>query len=267
MSDTPGSLIWRAALAACLALSLTRSAAGQSPAPAPPGPEFLPRAQFHLSANALAPGDQHFRWDAYYGGDVDLVDYVVGRASIRGDYHPVLGSEFRPFDPNQAYYVLEVSSSYRLGATEIAGVFHHVSRHLSDRPKRFAIAWNVLGARVMRQVTRNGFTIDLRGDVGSIVQHSFADYSWTADGDVLVRRALSPRLGVFLHGSGELFTVDGSLPERGTQTGGRFEAGVRISGRAGALELFAGVERRLDADPIDRLPQHWGVAGFRLLSR
>jgi hypothetical protein len=267
MSDTPGSLSGRAALAACLVLSLARSTAGQSPAPAPAGPEFFPRAQFHLSANALAPGDSQSRWDAYFGGDVDLVDYVFGRASIRADYHPVLGDEFRPFDPNQAYYVLEVSSSYRVRATEIAGVFHHVSRHLSDRPKQFAIAWNVLGVRVMRQVRRNGLTVDLRGDVGSVVQHSFADYKWAADGDVMVRREVSPRFGVFLHGSGELFAVDGSLPERGTQTGGRFEAGLRISGRGGALELFAGVERRLDADPIDRLPRKWAVAGFRVLSR
>jgi len=31
--------------------------------------------------------------------------------------------------------------------------------------------------------------------------------------------------------------------------------------------LFAGYEKRVDADPVDRLPQHWGLAGFRLLSR
>jgi len=42
---------------------------------------------------------------------------------------------------------------------------------------------------------------------------------------------------------------------------------VRVNGRGGAIELFAGVERRLDADPLDRLPQRWAVAGFRLLSR
>ena len=256
-----------AALAACLVLALPPLAAAQTPAPKPAGPEFLPRAQFHLAANALAPGDEQSRWDAYYGGEVDLVDYVVGRASIVADYHPVLGDELRPFDPNQAYYVLEASSSYRAGDLEIAGVFHHVSRHLSDRPKPFAIAWNVLGVRVMRRVTRNGVTIDWRGDVGSVVQHSFADYSWNMEGDVVVRRAISPRVGVFVHATTELFTVDGSIPDRGTQAGGRLEGGVRFSGRAGALELFAGVERRLDADPLDRQSERWALAGFRLLSR
>jgi hypothetical protein len=33
------------------------------------------------------------------------------------------------------------------------------------------------------------------------------------------------------------------------------------------MELFAGIEKRFDADPLDRQPQHWVLAGFRLLSR
>jgi len=245
------------------------SAWAQSPAPAPDTPGFFSRSEFHLSANSLILGteDQRFSWDAYFGGDLDLVDYVKGRASVLVDYHPVLGSEYRPFDPNQAYYLLEASSSYRVGGTEIAGVFHHVSRHLSDRPKQFAVAWNVLGARVMRRVERGGVTLDARLDLGAIVQHSYVDYRWTADTDVMLRHAINPTVGVFVHGSGELFGVDGSEPDRGTQTGGRFEAGLRVNGRGGAIELFAGVERRLDADPIDRQTQHWALAGFRLLSR
>jgi hypothetical protein len=259
----------RAALAACLLCSLAGRVAAQSPAPAPAGPDFLPRVNFHLSANALVlpSEDQRFKWDAYFGGDVDIFDYVVGRVSVLADYHAVLGDEYRPFDPNQAYYALEVSSSYRAGETEIAGVFHHVSRHLSDRPKQFAIAWNVAGARVLRRFSGKAFTVDARLGGGAIVQHSYVDYTWTADGDVVLRHAVSPRLGVFGHLSGELFTVDGTVPDRGTQDGGLVEAGLRINGRAGALELFAGVERRLDADPLDRQTHRWGIAGFRLLSR
>ena len=269
MQDTPGSLIRHAAAAACLMLGLSGRAWAQAPAPAPSGPEFLPRSQFHLGANSLAveTDDERFSWDGYFGGSVDVVDYVKGRSSIFVDYHPVLGSEFRPFDPNQAYYVLEVSSSYRAGETEIAVVFHHVSRHLSDRSKEFAIAWNVLGARVMRQAAASGFTIAARVGGGAIVQHSFVDYQWTADADVTIRREITPRVGAFVHGSVEVFAVDGSEPARGSQRGGRVEAGVRINARGGALELFAGVERRIDADPIDRLPRSWGLAGFRLLSK
>jgi hypothetical protein len=33
------------------------------------------------------------------------------------------------------------------------------------------------------------------------------------------------------------------------------------------LEVFAGFEERIDAYPIGDTSQHWGLAGFRLLSR
>jgi hypothetical protein len=259
----------RAAMAACLVCMLAGRASAQSPAPAPTGADFFPRADFHLSADALAlsSDDQRFSWDAYFGGDVDVFDYVVGRTSVLADYHVVLGDEYRPFDPNQAYYALEVSSSYRIGETEIAGVFHHVSRHISDRPKQFAIAWNVAGARLLRRVGGKGFTFDIRADGGAIVQHSYVDYRWTADTDLMLRRPLNSRVGVFLHLYGELFGVDGTVPDRGTQDGGLAEVGLRINGRGGAMELFAGGERRLDADPLDRQAHRWGIAGFRLLSR
>lgn len=257
----------RHVLAACLVLSLVSVAHAQSPAPAPPGPDFLSRYDFHLNANSLSGDDPRFAWDSRFGGDLDLVDYVKGRASILVDYEAVLGSEYRPFDPDQTYYVLETSASYRAGQTEIAGVFHHVSRHLSDRPKRFSIAWNVLGARVMRRIETRGLQIDARVDAGRVVQHSYMDYTWTGDADLAIRRVIGPRLAVFAHGYGEMFGVDETVYGRTSQTGGLIEAGVRISGRAGAIELFAGIERRIDADPADLLPQRWGIAGFRLLSK
>jgi hypothetical protein len=268
MSDTAQRLGRHAAGAACLVVAFVSLARAQSPVPAPAEAEFLSRVELHLSANSLSGDDQRFTWDAYFGGTVDVVDYVHGRASILADYHPVLGSEYRPFDPNQAYYALEASGSYRAGDfVEVAAVFHHVSRHLSDRPKPFAVAWNVMSARLLRRIEAGGVTIDLRADAGAIVQHSYVDYSWTSNAEVTIRRGLTPKVGVFAHGTGEVFGVDGTVPNRGTQNGGRLEGGVRFDGRAGALELFAGVEKRLDADPLDRVTQHWAVAGFRLMSR
>ena len=255
----------RAACAACLLMCSAAVGRAQSPAPTPDGPDFLPRYDFHLSVNSLSGDDERFTWQARYGGDFDVVDYVKGRASVLIDYEAVLGSEYRPFDPNQAYYILELSSSYRAGSTEIAGVFHHVSRHLSDRPKRFPIAWNILGVRVLRRVDFGKGTIDLVAEGGRTVQHSWVDYTWTGNVDLFVRHPVSRRVGVFAHGSFEAFGVDGTDPTRDTQTSRRLEAGVRINGRGGALELFAGYERRLDADPIERLPLSWGLAGFRLV--
>jgi hypothetical protein len=266
MSDTSGSLRRHAAAAACLVLFFAARSHAQSPAPTPTTPDFLSRYDFHLSANGLAIADQRFSWDTHYGGDLDIVDYVTGRASILVDYEAILGDELRPFDPNQAYYVLEASSSYRLSGTEIAGVFHHVSRHLSDRSKAFPIAWNVAGVRVMRRFDFSGTTIDGRADAGAVLQHSTVDYKWTAALDLLIRRPLGSRVGVFAHGYGEAFGVDATF-HRGSQTGGRAEAGVRFNGRAGAIELFAGLERRIDAVPGPLLAERWGIAGFRLLSK
>jgi hypothetical protein len=284
MPDFDGSLIGRAARAACLFLMCATAAAAQQPqppgfAPAPASPDFFTRYDFHLSADALAVripsdaqppfnvDDPRFAWDTHFGGDLDVVDYVAGRLSMLIDYEAVLGTEFRPFDPNQGNYTLEASASVRAGDTEIAGVFHHVSRHLGDRPKRFPIAWNVLGVRVMRRLAVAGTTVDATVGAGRIVQHSTVDYAWTGNLDLLIRHPVSDRIGVFARGTGEVFGIDESLSARERQMGGKAEAGVRINGRAGALELFAGYERRIDADPIEARAKDWALAGFRLLSR
>jgi len=254
----------RAAAAACLALLIASNALAQSPEP-PIAPGFLTRYDFQLAINTISLDDERFTWDAHFGGSLDVVDYRFGRLSALGDYEPILGSELRPFDPNQAYYALEVATSYRIGATEVAAFFHHVSRHLSDRPKVFSIAWNVMGARVMRRFTVAGLTIDGRVELGGVTQRSFVDYSWTGNIDVLVRKPINRWVGVFAHGYGELFGVDASVSERSTQQGGRIEAGMRLNGRAGALEFFAGFEQRIDADPLEATPKHWGLVGFRIV--
>jgi hypothetical protein len=43
------------------------------------------------------------------------------------------------------------------------------------------------------------------------------------------------------------------------------EGGVRIAGEAATAELFAGFERRFDADPLDFTAQRWFMVGFRVL--
>ena len=260
MSTLDGSLIRHAAAAACLTLLVTLAAAAQPAAP----PEFFSHYDFHLSAAGLKSDDNRFSWDTHFGGGLDVVDYRVGRASVLIDYEAVLGSELRAFDPNQGNYILEASSSYRAGGTEVAFVFHHVSRHLSDRPKTFAIAWNVVGVRVLRHVAVGSTMIDVDVDAGGTSQHAHVDYTWVGDANLVARRQLTPRTGVFARGSGHLMGVDSTL-SRHTQSGGAIEGGVRLSGVEGVLELFAGFERRIDADPFDLQPREWFQVGFRLL--
>jgi hypothetical protein len=187
---------------------------------------------------------------------------------VTADYQAVLGSEYRPFDPNQANYILEASVSGRTSErTEAAVIFHHVSRHISDRPKAFAVAWNLLGGRLLHRATRGATTLDLAVDAGRVVQRSYVDYTWLGELNLMARRALGARAGVFAHGTGQVFAVDKTVAGRAKQAGARIEAGIRLNGRGGAMEIFAGYEKRVDADPLDRLPQRWALAGLRLLSR
>jgi hypothetical protein len=255
-----------------LSFALASAAVAQSPLPtpvdAPVAPEFMPRGSFHLSAAGLSDNDPRFTWDTHFGGEFDVVDYVLGRVNAVVDYQAILGNQFRIFDPNQGNYILESSASLRAASTEFAGVFHHESRHLSDRYKPFPIAWNWVGIRVLRRLDFSGTTFDVQGSVGKITQHSYVDYAWTSDLDLVIRRPLNSRLAVYAHGTGELFGIDSSLSTgRPTQKDGRVEAGIRVSGPGAALEAFAGFERRIDADPLDRQAQRWTLAGFRILTR
>ena len=272
MRENARSLVRHAASAACLLLLTIVNAAAQQPdtpvvTKAPDKPEFLSRYDFHLAASGLANDDIRFSWDTHWGGSVDMIDYVGGRAGIYVDYEAVLGDEFRLFDPNQGNYTLEANASARSGSTEVLGIFHHVSRHLSDRPKRFAIAFNLLGARVLHQIKSGDTVIDLDLEGGKIVQHSYVDYSWIGELHVRATRSLNPYVSVYGRAIGQLVTVNGEVQGRERQLGGSAEIGIRLKGRGGVMELFAGAERRVDADPLDRQTHQWALAGFRLLSR
>jgi hypothetical protein len=270
MPDTIGSLRRHAVAAACLLLAASGIAAAQTapnPEPAPATPAFISHYDFHLEAAALSIDDQRFSWDTHWGGNIDVVDYVHGRVNVLADYEAVLGSEYRPFDPNQGNYSLEASASGRIGTVELAGVFHHLSRHLSDRPKRFAVAYNALGGRLLNHAVVSGTTIDTRATIAKVVQHSYLDYAWTADLDVRVQRPIAAVAAVYARGAGELYGINQAESARDRQKGGRIEGGVRIDGRVAAVELFAGWERRVDAYQVDLVPLEWAFAGFRFVSR
>ena len=253
-------------LVGCLALLVTSAASAQQPLASPPAsPQFLSRYDFRLSAAALAHDDQRYSWDTHFGGEIDIVDYVYGRTTTVLDYQAVLGNEFQAFDPYQGNYILEGATSFRIRRTEVAGFFHHVSRHLSDRPKPDPVAWNVLGVRVLRRATFSNLTVDFVGEVGGTTQRAYVDYEWLGRAEVTVRRQLAPRFGIFAHAVGRVVDVEPSVASRGTQAGGLAEGGIRIAGEAGTAELFAGFERRFDADPLDFTAQRWFMVGFRVV--
>jgi len=267
MPDAVGSIIRRAAPLACLIIALASAASAQEPlTPPPSNREFLPRYDFLVLLAGLDINDNRFSWDARVAADLDVVDYVVGRVSALAEYEAVMGNEQQLFDPNQALYTLEASASFRAGPTEFAAVLDHVSRHLSDRANKRGIGMNLVGGRVLRRIPVGTSTLDLWADAGRLIRRSYVDYTWRARINLVARRPLTARLGLLGRAFGETYGVNPAIAGRKGQNGGRLEGGVRISGRAAALELFAGYERVVDADPLDRQPRRWAFGGFRVVN-
>ncbi len=260
----------RVGLAVLAPLAAAAAAAAQPVALTPEAPSgaqgLLPRYRFYLSADALQNGDARFDWDADFGGDLDLVDYGRGRVTALANFETVLGDQFREFDPNQGNYTLDLSASLRSGPAEIAFVFHHLSRHLSDRAKSFPIDWNMVGVRSSFEWARAATRVQFDARTLWTIRRSFVDYRAEIGAGARARRTVSRRVSLVAAGDLYGLLVDRSRFGRGHQAGGRVEAGVRVTGSKGAVELFAGVERRVDADPADPRPRSWGVIGFRLLS-
>jgi hypothetical protein len=257
-----GVLIALAAAAVSAAPALGQTA---QPSSQPADLEFFSRFDFQVSMEHLFSEDPRFVWDAHFGGELDIVDYGRGRATFVANYETVMGNEFRAFDPNQGNYILQGSISARTGGLEAAGVFHHVSRHLSDRPKRFPVDWNMIGGRIGGASRRGRTALRGRVDARGVIQKTYVDYRWELQSDAAARVALSPRVAVVSSGGFRVVGVDGSL-DRGTQYGYRGEGGVRLEGRAAALELFIAAERRIDPYQLEFSTATWMTMGFRISS-
>lgn len=226
----------------------------------------MSRYDFYITMAKLSSSDRRFDWNGRAGGDIDLVDYVKGRTSLFAEYEVVMGNELRSFDPNQGNYTFDGSTSWRIRGTEVAGVFHHVSRHLSDRPKTEAVDMNSVEGWVLRQFTAGSGIFDVRAGAGKVIQRSFLDYTWRTSAKMTALRPIKQSVQVFGHGMIETFGTDRSIADRGAQTGGRVEGGVRLVGKHGAVELFGGWEHVIDAYPLERTGKGWAFAGFRLTS-
>jgi hypothetical protein len=228
--------------------------------------QLFPNFDFHMDASLLGSDDPRFSWDANLGGAFDLFGWESGRTTFLANYEVIMGDEFRRFDPNQGNYTLEGSVMQNVGGIEIGGQFHHVSRHLSDRPKRHAIDWNMLGVRLGHSRTRRDLRLDAVVEVRRAVEKSAVDYTWEIQGRTGARYMLNPHVGLVGSGQLRLLGVDGSQ-NRGRQTGFRGEGGVHLSGRAADVELFLAAERRIDPYQLEAATDTWLSVGFRLLGR
>jgi len=261
------------ALVVALALALSAVSAGAQTLPSLQAPDppreptvaFLPRFDFRVSMEHLFSEEARYVWDANFGGDIDLVAVGRTRVTFVANYQTILGSEFRAFDPNQGNYILEGSVSARAGAIEVAGVFHHVSRHLSDRPKRFPVDWNMVGGRIRGGGRHERVAYEARADLRGVIQHTFVDYRWELDTEATAHVALRPRVGLMATGAWRVLGVDDSRG-RDTQQGFRGEGGVRLAGGNATLDLFVAAEQRVDAYQLEFSTVRWLTAGFRISS-
>ncbi len=263
----------RRVLVAVIALALGSVSAIAQTVPSAQGPdpakaslvEFFPRFDFNVSLEHLVSEEIRYVWDANYGGDMDLVAVGRSRVTFVANYQAILGSEFRAFDPNQGNYTLEGAVSTRVWGMEVAGVFHHVSRHLSDRPKRFPVDWNMVGGRVSGARHRGRVDYTARADVRGVVQHTFVDYRWELDAEASARLAVRSRVAVMATGAWRILAVDASRG-RETQRGYRGEGGVRLAVRDATLDLFVAFEQRIDPYQLELSTVRWATTGFRISS-
>lgn len=251
----------------CVTSPLAAQSDGEATEPSSERAVFLPSYDYHLNFQWLAIDDIRFTWQADFGGEVGLVDYGAGQVTVSANFETILGGELRAFDPNQDSYTLEVSASMGLGPYELVGVFHHVSRHLSDRSKAFAIEWNMAGLQLFRSTDVGRLHLDGSGRAYFTTQRSLVDYRGEFGGTLAGRYERSAHVAAIASGSVIVRTVDPSVFQRDTRVGGRGEVGIRLTGGAGALEFFVAREARIDADPLDLTTRSWTSIGFRLLSK
>jgi len=230
-------------------------------------PQFMPRYDFGLAITHVASPDSRFSWDGVIDADFDLVDYAKGRTSFLAQYDVVMGNQLRPFDPNQGDYTFEITSSLRVHKTEIAGLFHHLSRHLSDRQNVESIAYNSMGARLLHNFTIGKFRLNVREDFAGVIRRNFLDYAWTNDLNISSRRPFTRSMQLFGSADIATFGIVQSVDSRPSQNGIRLESGVHFKGANGSIELFTGWEKRVDAYPLQRTSERWALAGFRIQSR
>jgi hypothetical protein len=254
-----------AGLLLLIAPAVVQPATAQTSAASSGGVSLLSRFDFAVGIEHIASDDPRFVWDAYWSAELDPIDYGAGRVTLTGTYQTILGEQFRMFDPTQGNYTLAASASARAGMVEVAGVLHHVSRHLSDRPKTFAVDWNMLAVRALASGTAGRTTMRGRVDLRKVMQRTYVDYEWELDAESAARVGISPRVGLVALGAFRIVGVDGSRG-RGTQHGFRAEAGVQFDGSAAVLALFVAGERRIDPYQLEFGTATWATGGFRLSS-
>lgn len=208
--------------------------------------EWLPDASGRASLARYAPADEGLLWDAWIGAGLTLARYERTELVFDGDVETVVGNAYRAFDADQVNYHLAGSLRHSAGPYTVTALFHHVSRHRSDRAKEFSFDWNLLGVQVERSLAE-----PVPGQVsllfGRMTQTSRPHYDWElqarAQADVWRRPwgALYLEAGLGLLGA----RSSPEYPREGFADR-QLEGGLRLSRGPRRAELYARWEHRND---------------------
>ena len=210
--------------------------------------ELLPEATVQLAGAAYAPAEDAFVWDTWIGGGAGLLRVRAATGYITADVETIMGRERRAFDANQANYHLEGGVRIRLGRQLVIPFFHHVSRHVIDRPKTELVDWNLVGVRLTGPLPQS-FPLAARyaASVARTVHTRGVGYEWELVGVLDVELARLPWGAPYLRADVRFVTLD---PAAGVAPGDFVDfvgqGGIRFHRGGRNLDLFAAYEHRND---------------------
>jgi hypothetical protein len=212
--------------------------------------ELLPEVIVQLKGAYYVPAEDAFVWDTWVGAGASLLRVKNMTGYITADVETVLGRERRVFDANQANYHLEGGVRIRTGHHLVIPFFHHVSRHLVDRPKDQLVDWNIVGLRVTGPLPEE-FPLPARYalSVGHTVEWRTVGYEWELRGVLDLDLARRPWGTPYLRADVRLVTVSSqSRVPRGSFADFLGEGGLRFGSGGRNLDLFVAYEHRNDVD-------------------
>jgi hypothetical protein len=210
--------------------------------------ELFPAVTAQLEGAYYVPPEDAFVWDTWVGGGAGLLRVKAATAYISADVETILGRERRTFDANQVNYHLEAGLRVRAGRHLVIPFFHHVSRHVVDRPKTQLVDWNMVGVRVTGPLPpASPLAGRYLASVGHTVEWRTVGYQWELTGVLDLEVLRRPWGTPYLRADVRFVTVDaqGSLP-RGDFADFLGRGGVRFGRGGRKLDLFVAFEHRND---------------------
>ena len=210
--------------------------------------ELFPEVTVQMTAARYAPTEDAFVWDGWIGAGAGLLRVGRATAYFTADVETIIGREKRTFDANQAAYHLEAGARIRFGRHLLDPFFHHVSRHLVDRPKVDAVDWNMVGLRIAGPLPGPLSSAGrYAASVGHTIQWSKVSYLWELTALLEVDVVSRPWGAAYLLASARAVSVkDPPVLARGSFVDFTGEGGLRFPRGGRNLAFFTAYERRND---------------------